>query len=33
MQLGIKTYVIDRDNFYPNSPNTITSLFDIKDLI
>jgi putative hydrolase of the HAD superfamily len=33
MQLGIKTYVIDRDNFYQNSPNTITSLFDIKNLI
>lgn len=32
-QLGIKSYVIDRDNFYPNSPNIITSLFDIKDLI
>lgn len=33
MQLGIKTYVIDRDNFYPNSPNTIASLFDIENLI
>jgi putative hydrolase of the HAD superfamily len=33
MKLGIKSYVIDRDNFYPNSPNTITSLFDIEDLI
>lgn len=32
-QLGIRTYVIDRDNFYPNSPNTITSLFDIEGLI
>ena len=33
IQLGIRSYIIDRDNFYPNSPNTITSLFDIKDLI
>lgn len=33
MQLGIKSYVIDRDNFYPNNPNTITSLYDIKDII
>lgn len=33
MQLGIKTYIIDRDNFYPNSPNTIASLFDIENLI
>jgi HAD superfamily hydrolase (TIGR01549 family) len=33
MQLGIKSYVIDRDNFYPNSKNTITSLSDIEDLI
>ncbi|GAB2975143.1 hypothetical protein GCM10027049_07070 [Mucilaginibacter puniceus] len=33
MQLGIKSYVIDRDNFYQNSPHTITSLFDIEDLI
>lgn len=32
-QLGIKSYVIDRDKFYPNSPNTITSLFDIENLI
>lgn len=33
MQLGIRSYVIDRDNFYPNNPNIITSLFDIEDLI
>lgn len=33
MQLGIRSYVIDRDNFYPNNPNTITSLYDIKDII
>jgi HAD superfamily hydrolase (TIGR01509 family) len=33
MKLGIKSYVIDRDNFYPNNPNIIRSLFDIKDLI
>ena len=33
MQLGIRSYVIDRDNFYPNNPNTITSLFNIEDLI
>lgn len=33
MQLGIKSYIIDRDNFYPNNPNIITSLFDIEDLI
>ena len=33
MQLGIKSYVIDRNDFYPNNPNIITSLFDIEDLI
>jgi putative hydrolase of the HAD superfamily len=33
MQLGIKTYVIDRDNFYPSSSNVIASLFDVKYLI
>ncbi len=33
MQLGIQSYVIDRDNFYPNNPNTITSLYDINDII
>ena len=33
MQLGITSYIIDRDNFYPNRSNTISSLFDIEDLI
>lgn len=33
MQLGIRSYVIDRDDFYPYGPNIITSLYDIKDII
>jgi putative hydrolase of the HAD superfamily len=32
-QLGITTYIIDRDGFYPNNPNTIASLIEIEDLI
>ncbi|MFC7444404.1 HAD family hydrolase [Mesoflavibacter profundi] len=32
-QLGIKTLIIDRDNFYPNHSNIISSLEQIKSYI
>lgn len=33
LELGINSYVIDRDDFYPNNLNTIQSLFELKKLI
>ncbi len=33
IQAGMKACIIDRDNFYPNNPNTITTLYDIEDII
>lgn len=32
-ELGIKSYVIDREGFYPNNINTIKSLFELVKLI
>ncbi len=33
LELGITSYIIDRDNFYPNNSNTIQSLSELKNLI
>lgn len=31
--LGVNSYIIDRDNFYPNNLNTIQSLLELKKMI
>ncbi|MFD1601629.1 HAD family hydrolase [Flavobacterium artemisiae] len=33
VRLGINTLIVDRDNFYPNNPNTILSLLELKNKI
>lgn len=33
IELGITTFVIDRDGFYPKNDSIIQSLFDLKDII
>lgn len=33
LELGMNAYIIDRDNFYPNNPNTIQSLSELKKWI
>jgi putative hydrolase of the HAD superfamily len=33
LALGMNSYVIDRDHFYPNNPNTIQSLSELEKLI
>lgn len=33
VRLGINTFIVDRDNFYPNNPNTIQSLLELKNKI
>lgn len=33
LTLGIKSYIIDRDNFYSDSDHTMQSLFEIKNMI
>lgn len=32
-ELGFTTFIIDREDFYKNNKNTITSLFEIKNLL
>lgn len=33
LALGMNSYIIDRDNFFPDNPNTIQSLSELKNLI
>lgn len=32
-KVGMKAFVVDRDNYFPNNPNVISSLTQIKDLL